>query len=106
VAYTNVAFPDLPWTAGNHPLEKKQQGAGRPLAMLEFAPGFSDPNWCERSHVILVLRGALELELRDGVRRVGTGEACVIDRGTAHRARNPGAEPVVAFIVSDAEVPR
>lgn len=105
MAYTQVAFPDLPWTAGNHPLERKQVAPDRPLAMLEFAPGFADPNWCERSHVILVLRGTLELELADGVRRVERGEACIIDAGTAHRARNAGDEPVLAFITSEIEVP-
>ena len=106
MAYTEVDFPDLPWTAGNHPLERKQVAPTSPLAMLEFAPGFVDPNWCERSHVILVLRGVLEFELKDGVRRLERGKACIIDAGTAHRARNAADEPVLAFIASETEVRR
>lgn len=106
MACTRIAFPDLAWTAGGHPLERKKLAADRPLALLEFAPGFADPNWCERSHVILVLSGALELELRTGTERLARGECCVIDRGTAHRARNPGSEPVVLFLASEVEVPR
>jgi mannose-6-phosphate isomerase-like protein (cupin superfamily) len=104
VTCTRVAFPALPWTQGNHPLERKKVGAGRPVALLEFAPGFADPNWCERSHVIYVCSGALEIELRDRVERFAAGECCVIDAGTPHRASNPGTEPVTAFIASEIEV--
>jgi quercetin dioxygenase-like cupin family protein len=68
---------------------------------LRFAPGFADPNLCERSHAIYVLEGVLELELEEGTRRVAAGEGCWLDRGTRHRARNPGGTPVVAFVVSD-----
>lgn len=72
--------------------------------MLEFAPGFADPNWCERSHVILVLNGALELELEAGVEQIAAGECCAIDAGTRHRARNSGQVAVVAFVASEIEV--
>jgi mannose-6-phosphate isomerase-like protein (cupin superfamily) len=72
--------------------------------LLEFAPGFADPNWCERSHVIYVLSGTLEIELRDRVERFVAGECCVLDGSSAHRARNPGSEPVTAFIASEIEV--
>jgi quercetin dioxygenase-like cupin family protein len=104
VTCTRIAFPALPWTAGNHPLERKKVGTGRPIVMLEFAAGFADPNWCERSHVIFVLGGTLEIELRDRVERFAAGECCVIDAGTAHRARNPGQDPVTAFVASEIEV--
>jgi quercetin dioxygenase-like cupin family protein len=96
----------MAWAPGNHPLERKKLCADRPLAMLEFAPGFADPNWCARSHVILVLSGALELELEAGVERLAAGECCAIDAGTRHRARNPGDVAVVAFIASEIEVAR
>ena len=86
---------------GAHPLEHKKVCADRPAALLRVEPGFADPNWCERSHVIYVLAGTLELELRDGTRRVGAGDGCWLDAGTAHRASNSGDVPVVAFIVSD-----
>ena len=37
--------------------------AGHPVGLLEFAPGFEDPNWCTRGHIIYVLEGVLELGL-------------------------------------------
>lgn len=97
----------LPFTASGwvqsptHPLEQKKVVAGRSAALLQFAPGFADPNACPRSHVIYVLEGVLELELDDRVERIAAGEACWIDRGSSHRARNPGAVNTVVFIVSD-----
>jgi oxalate decarboxylase/phosphoglucose isomerase-like protein (cupin superfamily) len=100
---TRLPFAELDWVQSpTHPLEKKKVVAGRGAALLQFAPGFADPNACARSHVIYVLEGVLELELDDRVERIAAGEACWVDRGSHHRARNPGAENTVVFIVSDA----
>jgi mannose-6-phosphate isomerase-like protein (cupin superfamily) len=94
-------FDTLPWERGAHPLERKKLVPGRDVVLLEFAAGFVDPNWCERSHALYVIEGALEFELDHGSQRVGTGQSLVIDRGTRHRAKNPGARRAVAFVVSD-----
>jgi quercetin dioxygenase-like cupin family protein len=69
--------------------------------LLRFEPGFADPSWCERAHVIYVLSGTLELELRERTQRVTAGNACWLDAGTPHRASNPTEEPAVLVIVSD-----
>jgi quercetin dioxygenase-like cupin family protein len=105
VACTRVDFPALPWTAGGHPLERKKACSGRPIVMLEFAPGFADPNWCERAHLIFVISGVLEFELGAEVERFTAGQCCAIDAGTAHRARNGGSECVVAFVASEVALP-
>ena len=101
MALTKLAFSELPWTPGAHPLERKKVPNERPIALIEFAPGFSDPNLCERSHVLFVVHGELELELDDGVECLRAGDACVIERGTRHRARNTSSAPVTLFILSD-----
>lgn len=102
MAVTRLPFAGIDWAQSpTHPLEKKKVVAGRSAALLQFAPGFADPNPCERSHVLYVLSGTLELELDDRVERIAAGEACWVDRGSRHRARNPGAENAVVFIVSD-----
>jgi quercetin dioxygenase-like cupin family protein len=99
---TRLPFTEVGWVQSpTHPLEQKKIIAGRSAALLQFAPGFADPNACARSHVIYVLQGVLELELEDRTERVAAGEACWIDRESRHRARNPGAETTVLFIVSD-----
>ena len=97
---------ELAWVQGAHPLERKKAAAARPMLVIEFAPGFADPNQCLRSHVIYVLSGELCLQLDERVERVAAGQACWIDAGTEHRARNDGEVKVVAFVASDLEVAR
>jgi len=102
MAVTRIPFGEIEWAQSpTHPLEQKKVMPGRGAALLSFAPGFGDPDPCERSHVLCVLEGVLELELDDRVERIAAGEACWIDRGSRHRARNPSAEATVVFIVSD-----
>lgn len=105
MSFTRIDFPDLVWTPGGHPLERKKVCPTRPISLLEFAPGFADPNWCERSHLIYVISGTLSFEFAGGVQRFTAGQSCLIDPGTPHRARNDGAELVIAFIASEIEVP-
>jgi quercetin dioxygenase-like cupin family protein len=95
-----IRLDAMDWTPGGHPLERKKGPRGN-VVLLEFAPGFSDPSWCVRSHVIYVVRGTLELELEGGVERVDAGQAVSLPAGTAHRARNPGQDVAELFVVSD-----
>ncbi|MFI5396425.1 MAG: cupin domain-containing protein [Candidatus Binatia bacterium] len=98
--FTHLPFASLGWTAGTHPLERKKLVDGRPAVLLEFAPGFEDPNWCERGHIIYVLEGVLDLVLDDRTERLEAGDGCVLDPNTRHRARNPGSVSVRLFVVS------
>jgi hypothetical protein len=34
--------------------------------MVEYSPGYLADHWCDRGHVLYVLQGKLETELRDG----------------------------------------
>ena len=56
----------MPWEQGAHRLEKKKTLLGRGVGLLEFAPGFADPKWCERSHIMYVVEGSIELEFDEG----------------------------------------
>jgi len=98
--FTHLPFASLAWTPGGHPLERKKLIDGCSAVLLEFAPGFEDPNWCDRGHVIYVLEGALELALDSGTERIEAGEGCVLDPNTRHRAKNPGTVPVRLFVVT------
>ncbi len=42
------------------------------VRMVEYAPGYLADHWCDRGHVLLVLEGELDTELRDGRRFVLT----------------------------------
>ncbi len=100
MSFTHLPFASLEWTTGAHPLEKKKVVDGHPVVMLEFAPGFEDPNWCERGHLIYALSGALELVLATRIERVTAGDGCVMPAGTRHRARNPGQSAVRLLVIS------
>jgi quercetin dioxygenase-like cupin family protein len=100
MAWSLAAFDTLPWTAGAHPLESKKV-ADNGLVLLRFEPGFSDPNWCERSHVLYVVAGTLSVELEATRVELGPGQALWLEPGTRHRAAVTRAEPVVALAVSD-----
>lgn len=100
MSLTRLPFEKLPWIPGNHPLERKKVAGGELAVMIEFAPGFEDPSWCKRGHVIHVLEGTLELVFEDRSERIERGDACVIAPGTGHRARNPSDVAVRLFVVS------
>src|SRR5512134_2881953 len=36
------------------------------VRMVEYSPGYLADHWCDRGHVLLVLEGELESELKDG----------------------------------------
>ena len=40
------------------------------IRMVEYSPGYLADHWCDRGHILLVLEGELESELRDGRRFV------------------------------------
>ena len=36
------------------------------VRMVEYTPGYLADHWCSRGHVLLVLQGTLQTELKDG----------------------------------------
>ena len=71
----NVAFSTVDW-ALSVPVEYKgrtgtsfwrttEVGNIR-LRMVEYSAGYGTDHWCSRGHVLLVLTGELQVELRDG----------------------------------------
>ncbi len=100
MGYSAADFDQMPWTPGGHPLEQKKV-ANAGLSLLQFEPGFDDPNWCERSHVMFVLQGTLHLEFEGETVALEAGRALWIDAGTPHRASVRGGAPALVFIASD-----
>ena len=42
------------------------------IRMVEYSPGYLADHWCDRGHILLVLEGELESELKDGRKNVLT----------------------------------
>jgi hypothetical protein len=36
------------------------------VRMVEYSPGYKADHWCAKGHVLLCLKGALDIELQDG----------------------------------------
>jgi mannose-6-phosphate isomerase-like protein (cupin superfamily) len=72
---------------------------------LRFAAGFEDPNFCPHGHWLYVFEGSFELEFEESIQRLEPGQACTIDVGTPHKARNAGSDDVVLLIWTELAPP-
>ena len=70
LAFTTTDWTQVPVTV--HPGETGQAlwrtlniGDLR-VRMVDYSPGYLADHWCDRGHVLLVLEGVLDTELRDG----------------------------------------
>jgi hypothetical protein len=62
---------------------------GLRVRMIEYTPGYLADHWCDRGHVLYVLEGELETELRDGRRfqlTAGTSYQVSDSGDAAHRS--------------------
>jgi hypothetical protein len=68
--FTVVDWSGIPVT--EHPGEtgvarwRTQERDGVRVRMVEYTPGYRADHWCDRGHILLVLEGELDTELRDG----------------------------------------
>jgi quercetin dioxygenase-like cupin family protein len=69
------------------------------VRIVEYSPGYRADHWCERGHVLHVLAGELETELRDGRRFVlRAGDTYIVgEHDGAHRSES--ARGATLFIV-------
>lgn len=102
-----MKIPDLPFTVTDWskvPQTRHRGTTGEALwrtltigdlrvRVVEYSPGYLADHWCDRGHVLYVLEGELETELRDGRRftlRPGMSYQ-VSDHGdAAHRSSTVG----------------
>jgi hypothetical protein len=75
-----VKIPDLPFTTTDWAALPTTEHPGDPgkavwrtleigdlrVRMVEYSPGYVANHWCDRGHVLLVIEGELDTELRDG----------------------------------------
>ncbi|MET0411937.1 MAG: cupin domain-containing protein, partial [Polyangiaceae bacterium] len=71
------------------------------VTLLRFAPGFEDPSWCERSHLLFVIEGTLTVDLAERRVEVAAGQALWLDPGTRHRASVRHEQAAVVLAASD-----
>ncbi len=87
IDWSTVAATEHPGETGSARWRTFEMGNIR-VRMVEYSPGYLADHWCERGHVLLVLEGELDTELRDGrhfVLRAGQSYQ-VADGDGAHRS--------------------
>ncbi len=101
-----MKLPDIPFTvtdwsqvpASLHPGAtgearwRTQDIDGVRVRIVEYSPGYVADHWCDRGHILFVLEGELDTELRDGrIFRLTAGMSYrVSDFGdAAHRSSSP-----------------
>ena len=77
-----MKIPDLPFTVTDWSAVSETRHPGETgeaiwrsftvgdlrVRIVEYSPGYLADHWCDRGHVLTVLEGELETELRDGRR--------------------------------------
>ncbi len=94
-------FGTAAWVERGDARLKEMSAHGKRVRLVEFRPGFDDPNWCSKGHVVFVLEGAVESRYEDGVTPRRAGEAYIIPPGIPHRSQNPHRVPARLLIVDD-----
>jgi quercetin dioxygenase-like cupin family protein len=70
------------------------------IRMVEYSPGYLADHWCDRGHILYVLSGKLETELRDGRRFTLTeGMSYQVSDFGDHAHRSSTTEGASLFIV-------
>ncbi|MDH7970586.1 cupin domain-containing protein [Sphingomonas sp. AR_OL41] len=73
---------------------------GNELRLAKLQGDFAWHSHAETDELFLVVKGAIGIEFRDGVRRLGQGEMIVVPRGIEHR---PFAEEEAHVLLIDRE---
>ena len=97
-----VDFSALGWNswAGELPGRVKvAREDGRQIRLIELGPGFVEPDWCERGHIVYVVSGRYMQQVGDETWEMQAGQALILPPGTRHRSRNTGSLAAVVFVV-------
>jgi hypothetical protein len=91
--FTDVHWDALPGTEhkgeSGHALWRTLNNGDVRMRVVEYSPGYVADHWCDRGHVIYVIEGVLETELRDGRRftfPAGSGYTVSDFGGAAHKS--------------------
>jgi quercetin dioxygenase-like cupin family protein len=81
---------------------KAYRDGARQLRLLEFTSEFVEPQWCEKGHIGIVLKGELEIDFQGGMVRYAEGSGIFIPAGasSAHKARAVSSN-VLLFLVEE-----
>jgi quercetin dioxygenase-like cupin family protein len=98
-----VLFESLDWQNTMPGMRFKAHCDGnKQVRLLEFTSEFVEPDWCEKGHIGLVLKGELEIDFHGRLARYPEGSVIFIPCGAAsgHKARSI-TDVTQLFLVDD-----
>jgi hypothetical protein len=69
------------------------------VRIVEYSPGYLADHWCTKGHVVFVLEGSFESELRDGSRHILDKGMCYFVSDNTDEHRSYSKEGVTLLIV-------
>jgi hypothetical protein len=89
INWNAVASEKVPGTTGYARVRTQKMGTVR-VRLVKYSRRFFADHWCEKGHIVLVLKGMLVLEHKNRPAcRIKKGMSYLIgDRSMAHRARS------------------
>lgn len=96
--WTEVTLAEHPGENGRA-LWRSQTFGDMRVRMVEYTPGYVADHWCSKGHVVLCLRGFLDIELQNRTRLcLKSGQSYHVgDGGPPHRSSAP--EGATLFVV-------
>ncbi len=96
-----VLFDELEWQDVAPGLRFKVfRNGSKQMRLLEHSQEFVEPDWCEKAHTGLVLKGELEIDFQDHCECFPEGSGLFIPAGKKHKGR-PVTSSVLIFLVED-----
>ena len=86
-----ILFDELEWQDALPGARfKVYRDGNKQVRLLEFTSEFVEPDWCEKGHAGLVLKGELEIDFHGRLMRYPEGAALLIPSGKdgGHKARS------------------
>lgn len=98
---SRIPFDSLEWQNVAPGLRYKAcRNGNKQMRLLEHSQEFVEPDWCEKAHAGLVLKGELEVDFQGRVVRFPEGSGLFIPVGEKHKGR-PITPSVLIFLVED-----
>ncbi len=97
-------FADIAWDeVAPGAREKRVDVVGAAMRIVEFAPGFTERVWCQKTHVGYVIDGEFSIQFRDTVVRYQKGDGIYINSGVESEHKAVVNEVVTLFLVESGE---
>ena len=89
-------------TCSGHQVKSVLQGEKR-LRLVEFTQEFTEPDWCTKGHIGMVLEGEVAININGVIQNFKAGDGLLIPSGAQSRHKHHHTiKPTTLFLVEEA----